>query len=275
MLLVRPESVPPNYHDSRWNWFQNCLGVLDETYVPVYLPAIDKPRYRSRKGEIAINVLRLGGLATDSKILRIAIFKTRWFESPPWYVPNPKFTFLSLHSFMNPSFKPFVVNVVTFLWYKTLLLVDVRYQNAEGFLAPYRGQRYHINIWKQGHMPTSKEEYFNMKPFAAKNVIEKSFGVLKMRFATLRSPSYYPITTQTCIVTACYLLHDLIKREMPNNPIENEYTGWKRDHIHNVEVDNHITTIESFNQWTEERDALATAMYNHWLENGGGQEVFP
>ncbi|XP_058192193.1 protein ALP1-like [Rhododendron vialii] len=255
MLLVRPEPVPPNYHDSRWSWFQNCLGALDGTYVPVYPPAVDRPRYRSRKGEIATNVLGVcsrdlkfvfvlsgwEGSATDSRILRDAISRPDGL-----IVPHGHY-----------------------------YLVDAGYQNAEGFLAPYRGQQYHINIWRQGHMPTSREEYFNMKHSAARNVIERSFGVLKMRFAILRSPSYYPIRTQTRIVTACCLLHNLIKREMPNDPIENEYTAWERDHIHDVEVDDHITTIETSNQWSGERDALATAMYNHWLGNGGGQEVFP
>ncbi|XP_058191365.1 uncharacterized protein LOC131308446 [Rhododendron vialii] len=255
MLLVRPEPVPPNYDDSRWSWFQNCLGALDGTYVPVNPLAVDRPRYRSRKGEIATNVLGVcsrdlkfvfvlsgwEGLATDSRILANAISRPDGLR-----VPRGQY-----------------------------YLVDAGYQNAEGFLAPYRGQRYHINIWRQGHMLTTKEEYFNMKHSAARNVIERSFGVLKMRFAILRSHSYYPIRTQTLILTACCLLHNLIKREMPNDPIENEYTTWERDHIHDVEADDHITTIETSNQWTGERDALATAMYNHWLGNGGGQEVFP
>ena len=125
-------------------------------------------------------------------------------------------------------------------------------------------------------MPTSKEEYFNMKHSAARNVIERCFGVLKMRFAILRSPSYYPIRTQCRMVTACCLLHNLIKREMPNDPVELEYTRWEQENLHNIEVDDdRVTTIEASNEWTGERDALATAMYNHWLANGGGQEVYP
>lgn len=123
-------------------------------------------------------------------------------------------------------------------------------------------------------MPTSKEEYFNMKHSKARNVIERSFGVLKMRFAILRSASHYPIKTQCRTVTACALLHNLIKREMPNDPIELEYTAWEQQNLHNVEVDVHdpFTTLETSNEWTSRRDALATTMYNHWLANGGGEE---
>ncbi|KAF3445904.1 hypothetical protein FNV43_RR11081 [Rhamnella rubrinervis] len=36
---------------------QNYLGALDETYIKVNVPEIDKSRYRTRNGEIATNVL--------------------------------------------------------------------------------------------------------------------------------------------------------------------------------------------------------------------------
>ncbi|XP_058199469.1 protein ALP1-like [Rhododendron vialii] len=250
MLLEKPEPIPPNYHDSRWSWFQNCLGALDGTYVPVNPPAVDKPRYRSRKGEISTNVLGVctrdqkfsyvlsgwEGSATDSRILHNAITRPTGLKVPHGHY----------------------------------YLVDGGYTNGDGFLAPYRGQRYHINIWRQGGIPATKEEYFNMKHSQARNVIERSFGVLKMRFALLKCASYYPIRTQCRIVTACCLVHNLIKREMPNDPIEAEYTQWEQDNLHNVEVDDNIGTVEASNEWTAGRDALATAMFNNWLGNGGG-----
>ncbi len=61
----------------------------------------------------------------------------------------------------------------------TYYLVDAGYTNGEGFLAPYRGQRYHLNDWKDGHQPTTREEYFNMKHSSARNVIERAFAILK------------------------------------------------------------------------------------------------
>ncbi|MFQ6666271.1 hypothetical protein Gotur_032692 [Gossypium turneri] len=30
-------------------------------------------------------------------------------------------------------------------------LVDARYTDCEGFLAPFRGQRYHLKKWRQGY----------------------------------------------------------------------------------------------------------------------------
>ncbi|XP_058208117.1 protein ALP1-like [Rhododendron vialii] len=247
MLLVTPEPVPPNYEDSRWSWFQNYLRALDGTYVPVNPPAADRLRYRLRKGEIATNIL---GVCTRNQ--KFVYVLSGWEGSAT-----------DSRIFQNAIERPEGLIVPHGHYY----LVDAGYTNGNGFLVPYRGQRYHINIWRQGHMPVSKEEYFNMKHSAARNVIERSFGVLKMRFAILRSASYYPIRTQTRIVTACCLLHNLIKREMPNDPIEQEYSAWEQDHVNDVPNDEHIDNVDSSNEWTVGRDALAAAMYNHWLAN--------
>ena len=35
---------------------QNCLGALDDTYIKVNMIATDRPRYRKRKDEVAMNV---------------------------------------------------------------------------------------------------------------------------------------------------------------------------------------------------------------------------
>ena len=44
-----------------------------------------------------------------------------------------------------------------------------------------------------------------------------------MHWAILRSPSFYPIKTQFRIITACYLIHNLIRREMSIDLIEVEF----------------------------------------------------
>ena len=36
---------------------KNCLGALDGTYIIVHVPNQDKPKYKARKGIIAMNVL--------------------------------------------------------------------------------------------------------------------------------------------------------------------------------------------------------------------------
>ncbi|KAA0033800.1 putative nuclease HARBI1 [Cucumis melo var. makuwa] len=111
---------------------QNCLGALDGTYTKVNMMASDRSRYKTRKGEVATNVLR-----------------TEQSEGAQGY-----------H-----------------------YLCDVGYPNADGFLTPYRGKRYHLQEWRGArNAPSTVKEFFNMKHTYAWNVIEKAFYLLKGRW---------------------------------------------------------------------------------------------
>lgn len=124
------------------------------------VPEVDKARYRNRKGEIAMNLLAAcskemqyiyvlsgwEGSAADSRVLRDAVSRRHGLR-----IPHGQY-----------------------------FLVDAGFMNCEGFLAPYRGQRYHLNEWRSGYQPTTPEELFNMKHSSARNIIERCFGVLKI-----------------------------------------------------------------------------------------------
>ncbi|KAA0035868.1 retrotransposon protein [Cucumis melo var. makuwa] len=113
-LLKKPQPVPNECTDQRWRWFKNCLGALDGTYIKVNVPASDRARYRTRKGEVATNVLGVcdtkgdfvyvlagwEGSAADSRILCDALSRPNGLKVPKGYY----------------------------------YLVDVGYPNAEGFL---------------------------------------------------------------------------------------------------------------------------------------------
>ena len=145
--------------------------------------------------------------------------------------------------------------------------MDAGYTNGEGFLAPYRGTRYHLSEWREGCAPINYEEYFNMKHASARNVIERCFGILKMRWAILRSPSYYPIKTQNQIITACCLIHNLIRREMSIDPIENDLNT--NEATQNLTEDDIVASIASSDQWTTWRDDLAKQMFDEWRQRHG------
>ncbi|XP_061363236.1 protein ALP1-like [Gastrolobium bilobum] len=171
LLFKRPEPVPENSTDEKWKSFklvnyQNCLGALDGTHIKVYPLQADKARYRTRKGEIATNVLEVcsqdgqfiyvlpgwEGSAADSRVLRDAISRPNGLRVPKGYY----------------------------------YLCDAGYMNGEGFLTPYRGQRYHLSEWRHGAHPRTAQEFFNMKHSSARNVIERCFGMLKGRWAIVR-----------------------------------------------------------------------------------------
>ncbi|XP_061351059.1 protein ALP1-like [Gastrolobium bilobum] len=163
VLLKRPEPIPENSTDEKWKWFKNCLGALDGTHIKINPLQADKARYRTRKGEIATNVLGVcsqdgqfifvlpgwEGSAADSRVLRDDIARTNGLKVPKGYY----------------------------------YLCDAGYMNGEGFLAPYRGQRYHLSEWRHDAQPRTAQEFFNMKHSSARNVIERVFGMLKGRWA--------------------------------------------------------------------------------------------
>ena len=108
------------------------------------------------------------------------------------------------------------------------------------------------------------EECFNKNHASARNVIERCFGLLKMRWAILHSPSIYPIKTQCRIILACCLLHNLIRKEMEVDPLEHELEDFEEDEDENEEM---IGSIDSSHKWTAWRNELAMEMCNEWRGN--------
>uniref|UniRef100_A0A803MKZ9 DDE Tnp4 domain-containing protein n=1 Tax=Chenopodium quinoa TaxID=63459 RepID=A0A803MKZ9_CHEQI len=151
-------------------------------------------------------------------------------------------------------------------------LVDAGYTNCEGFLAPYRGQRYHLKEWMD-QQPESAEEFYNMKHARARNVTERCFGLLKGRWSILRIPSFFPIRNHGRIVMACCLLHNLIRKFMPTDDInEDELNEFDDDSESDVDDEREFITSMEASQakgeasnrgrgknkryWTYEEDAV-------------------
>ncbi|PPD98689.1 hypothetical protein GOBAR_DD04273 [Gossypium barbadense] len=57
VLFKKPEPITANSSDTMWKWFKNCLGALDGIHIKIKVPTVDKPRYRTQKGDIATNML--------------------------------------------------------------------------------------------------------------------------------------------------------------------------------------------------------------------------
>ena len=152
------------------------------------MPTRDKSRHRSRKNTISTNVLVAcapdlqfiyvlagwEGSAADGRVLRDALDRNNGLK-----VPRGKVLFIH---------KQHIVSGVTFFLYRIIFpfgvgnyyLADLGYKHCEGFLVPYRNIRYHE--WRRGNeQPHSREELFNMKHASARNVIERAFGLLRMR----------------------------------------------------------------------------------------------
>ncbi|XP_042029784.1 uncharacterized protein LOC121776667 [Salvia splendens] len=114
-------------------------------------------------------------------------------------------------------------------------LCDNGYANSNGFLMLYKGVRYHLKEWGPdalGH---------------------------------LRCASYYPIKTQIRLIMTCFLLHNFIRREMPNDPIEAQLDSnvYYTTNIPDVDGVEFVDHSEPSTEWMQFRDDLANAMWLH------------
>ncbi|XP_021746038.1 protein ALP1-like [Chenopodium quinoa] len=245
-LLHKPIAIFDECEDERWQPFKSCLGALDGTYINVRVTSQERGKYRTRKGTIAMNVL--GACAPNMEFIYV--------------LPGWEGSAHDVRVLRNALSRPNGLRVPRGNYY----LVDAGYTNCDGFLAPYRGQRYHLKEWTD-KQPESAEEYFNMKHARARNVVERCFGLLKGRWSILRSPSFFPIRTQGRIVMACCLLHNLIRRFMPTDDIEEEELSEDSDDDSDDEPE-YITSVATSDQWTNFRNTLAQDMFNGWRARG-------
>ncbi|KAH6767391.1 hypothetical protein C2S52_018374 [Perilla frutescens var. hirtella] len=146
-------------------------------------------------------------------------------------------------------------------------LCDNGYANSEGFLAPYKGIRYHLKEWGPTNArPQNKEELFNLKHNKAWNVIERAFGIMKMRWGILRSTTYYPIKIQNRLMMCCFLLNNFIRSQMNIDPIEQQFDMLVNDEgALGVDGDEFVDIVESSPEWNAARDHLADGMWNDYI----------
>jgi hypothetical protein len=95
-------------------------------------------------------------------------------------------------------------------------LVDSGFPCSNGYLPPYRGERYHLQDFRSGGDPRGFKELFNYRHSSLRMVIERCFGVLKKRFYVLNGMPRYKLCRQSLIVNACCTLHNFI-REVDRN----------------------------------------------------------
>jgi hypothetical protein len=67
--------------------------------------------------------------------------------------------------------------------------------------------------------PRTPKEKFNRKHLSIRNVIERFFGLLKMRWQILYKMGNYPMWKQKMIVVACMVLHDFIHEHNRENAV--------------------------------------------------------
>lgn len=89
--------------------------------------------------------------------------------------------------------------------------MDSRYAQEIGYMGPYRNTRYHIDDFRGRPEHTlSAHEKFNLVHSRLRNVVERTFGVLKQRWRILRGVPFCPVENQVKIIVACFALHNYL-----------------------------------------------------------------
>ncbi|KAI3684070.1 hypothetical protein L2E82_49972 [Cichorium intybus] len=182
--------------------FKDCIGAIDGTHVKALVPSEEQAKYIGRKGYATQNIMAAcdfnmcftfvwagwEGTAHDTRIFNEAL------RRPDVHFPHPT------------GDKYYVV--------------DAGYPNTRGYLAPYKGTniRYHLPDFQRGETvalraPRGPKEKFNYYHSSLRNVIERTFGVWKARWALLRDMHVsYTYDHQVSIVIASMAIHNYIRK---------------------------------------------------------------
>jgi DDE superfamily endonuclease len=192
VVTLPPNETPDEIerNDKHWPYFADCIGALDGSHIEAWVPQGEQARWRNRKNFFSQNVLAVcnfkmdfvyilpgwEGSAHDGRVLGDA--KAKGFDAPPG----------------------------------KYYLADSGYSNTSLTLTPYPKVRYHLREQaRASQRPQNAKELFNLRHASLRNVIERTFGVLKNRFVILQKPPRrYTIRTQVKLVFALTALHNFM-----------------------------------------------------------------
>ena len=90
--------------------------------------------------------------------------------------------------------------------------MDAGFANQPGFLGPYKGEKYYKRHFSTVCHFQGPRELFNRRHSQIRNVVERTFGVLKKRFPILSGPMPpYRIPRQCSILVACCVVNNFIR----------------------------------------------------------------
>jgi hypothetical protein len=243
--IKKPSTTPSPYvtNNDRFSpYFDNCIGALDGTHIMAVISSGQQAPFRNRKGDISQNVLAVvdfnmlftyvlvgwEGSAHDGRVLADAFHKGM-FRSPNKYY-----------------------------------LGDAGYGLSRNVLTPYRGVRYHLKEWRAGaQLPRTKEELFNHRHSSLRNVIERTFGVLKKRFPLLVNMTCFDFQFQTTLVMCAMILHNFIRI---HQQYEDEYYNeiQEEERIEEEQEEEEEENEDNMENYQAFRNDIATAMWNDY-----------
>ncbi|KAK9132868.1 hypothetical protein Scep_012396 [Stephania cephalantha] len=146
-------------------------------------------------------------------------------------------------------------------------LGDCGFPSRRQFLALFRGVRYHLSDFTgQGRHPENANELFNLRHASLRNVVERLFGIFKLRFTIFKTAPPFPFKIQAELVLACAGLHNYLRKECRSDefPIELDTedalsSDSEEDDDFEILSETQEQQRENANQW---RNFIATEMWS-------------
>jgi hypothetical protein len=119
--------VPDEVRDSLdfWPFFEDCIGAIDGTHIPAFVPEEMRTRFRDCKGQVSINVLVACSFGMEFLYI----------------LPGWEGSTADSRVFDNARNLDFGIPDGHYY------LADARYANSDVLLVPYRRVRYHLKEW--------------------------------------------------------------------------------------------------------------------------------
>ncbi|XP_052180401.1 uncharacterized protein LOC127793743 [Diospyros lotus] len=197
--------VPPEVQEDPrfYPYFKDCVGAVDGIHIPVTVGVDEQGPFRNKNGLLSQIVLAAcsfdlkfhyvlagwEGSAEDLRVLTSALTRRNKLQ-----VPEGKY-----------------------------YLVDAKYTNIPGFIAPYHGVPYGLIEFGCHMHPQDAKELFNYRHSLLRSATDRSFGALKARFPILMSAPPYPLHTQVKLVVAACAIHNYIRGEKSDDWIFRMY----------------------------------------------------
>lgn len=193
--------IPPEIREDPrfYPYFKDCVGAVSGIHFPVIVGVDEQGPFRNKNGALSQSVIAScsfdmkfhyvlagwEGSAPDLKVLNSALTRQNKLE-----VPEGKY-----------------------------FLVDFKYENIPGFIAPYVGAPYGLLEHENGFKPQDAKELFNHRHSLLRSITDRTLVALKERFPILMSAPSYPLPTQVKLVVAACALHNFIRDEKPDDSI--------------------------------------------------------
>ena len=89
--------------------------------------------------------------------------------------------------------------------------MDVGYALKYGYLGPFKNTRYHLDDFRDVPVETlSRQEKFKLAHLRLRNVIERTFEILKAHWHILDGVPYCHREKQKMIIMSCFAMHNYL-----------------------------------------------------------------